>query len=328
MSIASNDDMRIKQLEQQVKILTDRNMALMGQSECLTELPLIMNLFKIFKAKSFIDKKLCLNECCALQFHSSIPNYYSEVKLVLSKSDSEVKAKCSKCGNHRNCAMYECKHCEQQFCYYCLIDHSKRMLIQNLISNQPEVHHRAKRTQKVAEISALPEIKSEQPSQVVEQKKDIVLKNFGKYSDQYLEFMSWPINPSFFTTKEQWQNIHYKVDQYDYLEQSHNAPKIHQPDRLELELVSIRKLNNYIYEGQVIVNTQNFHGFGRIMQWLGGQDNTGNCYVYEGWFINGLPQGWGRKIEYDGTSFIGKFRFGLEDGEGVRVFKEQDEEHE
>jgi hypothetical protein len=32
----------------------------------------------------------------------------------------------------RFCALYECKICEFKACYYCLIDYSKRTLIQNI----------------------------------------------------------------------------------------------------------------------------------------------------------------------------------------------------
>lgn len=92
-------------------------------------------------------------------------------------------------------------------------------------------------------------------------------------------------------------------------------------------MVSIRKSNNFIYDGQVIVNTQNFHGFGRLFHYGGGTDMT-NAYVYEGWFINGLPQGMGRKVLFEGTVYIGKFRFGLEHGDGIRHSKTSDEENE
>ena len=56
------------------------------------------------------------------------------------------------------------------------------------------------------------------------------------------------------------------------------------------------------------------------MRYVGGEDSNA-AYVYEGWFINGLPQGYGRKIESDGTFYNGKFRFGLENGEGERRTK-------
>jgi hypothetical protein len=32
----------------------------------------------------------------------------------------------------RYCALYECKICEFKACYYCLIDYSKRTLLQNI----------------------------------------------------------------------------------------------------------------------------------------------------------------------------------------------------
>ena len=57
-----------------------------------------------------------------------------------------------------------------------------------------------------------------------------------------------------------------------------------------------------------------------MLQYIGGVD-SGHAYVYEGWFINGLPEGVGRKVNQDGTVYTGTFRFGLENGEGVRVAK-------
>ena len=56
------------------------------------------------------------------------------------------------------------------------------------------------------------------------------------------------------------------------------------------------------------------------MRHVGGEDSDA-AYMIEGWFINGLPQGYGRKIESDGTLYNGKFRFGLENGEGERRIK-------
>lgn len=73
-----------------------------------------------------------------------------------------------------------------------------------------------------------------------------------------------------------------------------------------------------------MVNTQSFHGFGRMLQYVGGVD-SGHAYVYEGWFINGLPEGVGRKVSQDGTIYTGKFRFGLENGEGVKIRKTEGE---
>ena len=51
--------------------------------ETPVDLPLAINLFKYLKGKSFIDKKHCLNDHCAKQFHSQTINYFSENKLVL-----------------------------------------------------------------------------------------------------------------------------------------------------------------------------------------------------------------------------------------------------
>jgi hypothetical protein len=76
-----------------------------------------------------------------------------------------------------------------------------------------------------------------------------------------------------------------------------------------------------------LLNSQNFHGFGRILQYQDGKD-SGNAYVYEGWFINGLPQGWGRKTLQNGAVYLGQFRFGLENGDGMRVTKSTDTENE
>ena len=47
--------------------------------------------------------------------------------------------------------------------------------------------------------------------------------------------------------------------------------------------------------------------------------------MYEGWFINGLAEGVGRKVSQDGTVYTGKFKFGLENGEGVKVLKTEGE---
>jgi hypothetical protein len=69
-------------------------------------------------------------------------------------------------------------------------------------------------------------------------------------------------------------------------------------------LVQIKKQNNFVYEGQVLINTQNFHGFGRLLQFLGAKE-SGSTFVYEGWFINGLPHGFGRKIWEDGSHYEG-----------------------
>lgn len=117
--------------------------------------------------------------------------------------------------------------------------------------------------------------------------------------------------------QQQWVAQNYKVEPFDYLSKSKHAakPNFDGPDRLELELVSIKKHKNYAYEGQVLLKNQAFHGFGRILQYQGGP-YSGNAYVYEGWFINGLPHGYGRKVSEDGTLFEGNFMFGLENGLG------------
>ena len=117
---------------------------------------------------------------------------------------------------------------------------------------------------------------------------DLIAQNFGKYRDQFLLFKQWRMSHDFFIVQPTWVANHFSVEAFDYLKYSHLSPKIHEPDRLECELVSIKKHNNYIYEGQVLVTSQNFHGFGRILQYQGGKD-SGQAYVYEGWFVNGLP---------------------------------------
>ena len=45
------------------------------------------------------------------------------------------------------------------------------------------------------------------------------------------------------------------MPEFNYIAYSDHCPKIHTPDRLQLELVSIRKHHNYIYDGQVLVNS-------------------------------------------------------------------------
>ena len=150
---------------------------------------------------------------------------------------------------------------------------------------------------------------------------ETVSKNFGKYRDQFVEFQSWVIPGEFFFINASWIKSHtinqMELAPFDYIKYSSMAPKIHTPDRLESELVSIKKTNDFVYEGQVLINSQTYHGFGRILQYQGGKD-SGNAYIYEGWFINGLPQGIGRKVYQDGTIYEGQFRFGLENGEGER----------
>lgn len=83
----------------------------------------------------------------------------------------------------------------------------------------------------------------------------LVSKHFGKYVEQYIEFQSWPTPREFFIRQENWTKSHGRVLPYDYMDYADRSPIIHQPDRLELELISIRKHNNYIYEGQVLVNS-------------------------------------------------------------------------
>jgi len=61
--------------------------------------------------------------------------------------------------------------------------------------------------------------------------------------------MSWQYPPEFFTRNQPWIDMNGKIDPYDFFIQADQAPKPHTPDRLELELISIRKHNNYIYQG-------------------------------------------------------------------------------
>jgi hypothetical protein len=83
----------------------------------------------------------------------------------------------------------------------------------------------------------------------VRENYSLVSKYFGKYTEQYIEFQSWPTPREFFIRQENWIKSHGRVNPYDYMEYADRSPEIHQPDRLELELISIRKHNNYIYEG-------------------------------------------------------------------------------
>lgn len=166
--------------------------------------------------------------------------------------------------------------------------------------------------------SLFEEIEEKKIKSMDKKELELISKNFGKYRDQFLLFKIWEIPLDFFSIQPSWVANHYKVEPFDYLKYSHLSPKIHEPDRLECELVSIKKHNNFVYEGQVLVTSQNFHGFGRVLQYQGGKD-SGQSYVYEGWFVNGLAQGYGRKIQQDGTFYEGQLRFGLEHGEGERV---------
>ena len=53
----------------------------------------------------------------------------------------------------------------------------------------------------------------------------------------------------YFIMQPTWVSQNFKPDPFDSVKYSHLAPKIHEPDRLELELVSIKKHGNYVYEG-------------------------------------------------------------------------------
>ena len=106
-------------------MLERKNDILMGKAPNLVQLPLMVNLMTLQKSQSFIDKRTCLNSNCNSQFSHHTPNYWSENKLVLHKSDSVKASLCSKCNNQRNCAIYECKYCESKACYYCLVETSK-----------------------------------------------------------------------------------------------------------------------------------------------------------------------------------------------------------
>jgi len=82
---------------------------------------------------------------------------------------------------------------------------------------------------------------------------ETVSKNFGKYRDQFVEFKSWLIPGEFFFIHEAWIKSHTinqtSLPPFDYIKYSDRAPKIHTPDRLESELVSIKKTNDFVYEG-------------------------------------------------------------------------------
>ncbi len=62
-------------------------------------------------------------------------------------------------------------------------------------------------------------------------------------------FQTWPMPLDFFIMQPTWVSQNFKPDPFDYVKYSHLAPKIHEPDRLELELVSIKKHGNFVYEG-------------------------------------------------------------------------------
>ena len=67
------------------------------------------------------------------------------------------------------------------------------------------------------------------------------------------------------------------------------------------------------------MNTSIFQGFGRLYKYLGSRDGD-NSFIYEGWFVNGLPQGFGRKVLEDGSyEYIGEFKLGMEDGKGTSI---------
>ena len=84
------------------------------------------------KNKSFIDRRICLNETCAGQHHLYFQNYWSENKLILHKSDSNKAEICNSCDQQRHCAIYQCKFCDSKACFYCLTENSKKMFMQTL----------------------------------------------------------------------------------------------------------------------------------------------------------------------------------------------------
>ena len=116
-------------LSQKLAILERKNEVLMGKSPNLAQLPLMISLLIVLNNKSFIDKKTCLNETCAGQHHLFVPNYWSETKMVLHKSDSPIGDICNCCDSKRNCAIYICKFCESKACFYCLTESSKKAFI-------------------------------------------------------------------------------------------------------------------------------------------------------------------------------------------------------
>jgi hypothetical protein len=170
----------------------------------------------------------------------------------------------------RFCALYECKICEFKACYYCLIDYSKRNLIQNITGIvEEEVKVSSRPDKKINIKTANPkdllidqnqtsksntELSASDTSNLFDgfdarENYSLVSKHFGKYVEQYIEFQSWPTPREFFTRIENWTKNHGKVLPYDYMDYADRSPVIHQPDRLELELISIRKHGNYVYEG-------------------------------------------------------------------------------
>ena len=131
-TIEEQKNSEIGQLQNRLKVLERKNEILMGKSPNLNQLPLIIELLKIQKSKSFIDKKTCLNTICQAQYQSTASNYFGEIKMQLYKSDSDVSEFCKRCKNNRYCSIFECKHCESKFCYYCMIEASKRQVLQSL----------------------------------------------------------------------------------------------------------------------------------------------------------------------------------------------------
>ena len=53
---------------------------------------------------------------------------------------------------------------------------------------------------------------------------DTIVKHFGKYSNQFMEFQSWPIQAHFFTSQQSWTKLHSTLEPFDYLKYSEFAP--------------------------------------------------------------------------------------------------------
>lgn len=227
----------------------------MGNSPNLSQLPLILNLLALQKNKSFIDRKICLNAVCQHQHSPFVPNYFSEIKLNLYKPDSEKVDICNKCDGERYCAIYICKFCDHKACYYCLTESTKIFFVQNLaIESQTNVLKPSAIMIQPPDMLPTPNLEKDgSPDHLMEinqedlMHNEIVIQNFGKYLHQFVEFSSWAIPSNYFVNQPEWIKKHGKVPPFNFVVYSDQSPKIHDPDRLELELVSIGKQQNYQY---------------------------------------------------------------------------------
>lgn len=67
--------------------------------------------------------------------------------MIQISQDNDEPKNCSKCMQNRYCRVFECQQCKAHYCYYCLVDEQKRVLLglidenfdQNDIADQPIV---------------------------------------------------------------------------------------------------------------------------------------------------------------------------------------------